>query len=558
VQLSTVDRSLMNSHSSGSAPRVGGHLVAESLVALGASTAVGVPGQHALGIYDGFAQTDGIRFVGLRTEVGASFAAHGFAVAGGAPAPLMVSTGPGALMSLAGLQEAATTGAPVVCIASEIPTEGANRGRGFVHELDDQIAHFAPLVKRALHVRSPETIPDVLAEAWQLAASAPSGPAFVEIPVDVLAATTDLARPESLLRPPVPLPPRDDVVRDVAARLSAASRVAIFAGGGVLRAEAWRELAALAERLDAPVVVTYGGKGALPDDHPLYAGSACEDSDVMRCIGEADVALVVGSSLSEETTNHFTMRFDGDLVQIDADATKIGNTYRAVPVRSDAKLALSTITEALGEGRGRSDGRRRAAALRARIDERLGQQGRELERGILRTIRDALPPGAITAWDMTIMAYWSTMDFPVSRPRTYLYPQGSGTLGYGFPAAIGAKLAVPEATVLAIAGDGGIMYGLPEIAAANQAGLALKVLIVDDGGYAVLREYQRDAFGRTFATHLDRPNFVDVFAACGVPARRCEVDQLAEDLDWALAQDGSAAVVLDAEPVMFQPTHLDD
>lgn len=548
----------MNPPSTASAPRVGGHLVAESLVALGAQKAMGVPGQHALAIYDGFAQTHGIEFVGLRTEVGASFAAHGFALAGGAPAPLMVSTGPGALMSLAGLQEAATTGAPVVCIASEIPSEGANRGRGFVHELDDQIAHFAPLVKRALHVRSPETIPDILAEAWQAAASAPQGPVFVEIPVDVLAATTDLAPPESLLRAPTPLPPRDDVVADVAARLAAASRVTIFAGGGVLRAEAWRELAALAERLDAPVVLTYGGKGALPDDHPLYAGSACEDPDVMRCVGDADVALVVGSSLSEETTNHFTLRFDGHLVQIDADATKIGNTYRSVPLRSDAKLALSALTQALGEDRGTSDGQRRAAELRARVDGRLGEQGRELERGILRTIRDALPAVAITAWDMTIMAYWSTMDFPVSRPRTYFYPQGSGTLGYGFPAAIGAKLAVPNATVLAIAGDGGIMYGLPEIAAANQAGLDVKVLIVDDGGYAVLREYQRDAFGRTFATHLDRPNFVDVFEACGVPARRCQADGLSEDLEWALAQEGSAAVVLDAEPVMFLPTHLGD
>jgi acetolactate synthase I/II/III large subunit len=154
------------------------------------------------------------------------------------------------------------------------------------------------------------------------------------------------------------------------------------------------------------------------------------------------------------------------------------------------------------------------------------------------------------------MAYWAAMDFPVRTPRHYLYPQGSGSLGYGFPAALGGKAALPDAPVLAVAGDGGVMYGIGEMATARQAGLDVKLLVIDDGGYGVLREYQRDTFGRTFATHLTRPDFQRAFEAFGVPARSTDAERLADAIDWALAIDGPAAIVLAAEPAMFLPTHL--
>lgn len=543
--------------SRGRTERVGGHLVAEALGALGARTALGVPGQHALGIFDGLAIHDRVRFVGLRTEVGASFAAHGFATVADVPGVLLVSTGPGALMSLAGIQEARTTGTPLIVIASEIPSEGSGRGRGFVHELDDQIAHFAPLVKGAFHVRTPETIPDVLAEAWRIAVSPPSGPVFVEIPVDVLAAETDLPTVDVLDGAAAPRPARPEVLDAAARRLEAAERVTILAGGGVLRAGAWDALRDLAERLDAPVVLTYGGKGALAADHPLYAGSACEDPDVMEAVGGADVALVVGASLSEETTNHYSLRFRGDLLHVDADAARIGTTYRATPIVADARLALEGLLARVSSPRPRADGgAQRAARLRDRVERRLAAQGRELERGMLATVAAAMPPGAITSWDMTIMAYWAALALPVPAPRTFLYPQGSGTLGYGFPAAIGAKAARPDRPVLAIAGDGGIMYGLPELVAARQAGLDVKLLVIDDGGYGVLREYQRAAYDRTFATDLVRPEFAGLFRAAGFPSSTVEVDGLAGGLEELLAADGPGALVLKAQPEMFLPTHL--
>jgi acetolactate synthase-1/2/3 large subunit len=535
--------------------RVGGHLVAESLLALGADTALGLPGQHALGIFDGIRRSD-LEFIGFRTEVGASFAAHGYGAVSGRATPLIVSTGPGALISLAGLQEAETTGVPVVCICSEIPREGLRRNRGFVHELRDQIAHFRPLVKQAYSVGSVETLPDVLAAAWREALTPPSGPVFVQIPVDVLSGPTDVPAPAGLDGTPDPRPPRADVLDRVAALIHDAGSVAIFAGGGVLRAGAWDELRALAERLGAPVALTYGGKGAFPDDHPLCAGSANEDPRLLDLVGGAEVALVVGASLSEETTNHFTMRFGGRLVQIEADPSRIATTYPALAVVGDAKPALAGLLERLGDREPLAGGAERAAGVRAAIADDLEGQGRQLERGILAAIDAALPAGAVTAWDMTIMAYWAALDFPVRTPRRYVYPQGSGTLGYGYPGALGAKAALRDTPVLAVAGDGGIMYGIAELAAARQNDLDVKLLVIDDGGYGVLREYQTDAFGETFATDLVRPDFPDAFEAFGVPTRRTEPGELGGAIEWALGTPGPAAIVLDAEPVMFLPTHL--
>jgi acetolactate synthase-1/2/3 large subunit len=346
------------------------------------------------------------------------------------------------------------------------------------------------------------------------------------------------------------------VLDRVAALVREARSVAIFAGGGVLRAGGWEELRVLAERLGAPVAMTYGGKGAFPEDHPLCAGSACEDPRVMELIGDADVALVVGASLSEETSNHFTMRFRGELVQIEADPSRIGTTYPALGVVGDAKLALAGLAERLGDHQPMAGGPAIAARVRAQVGEELERQGRQLERGILKTIDAGLPAGAVTAWDMTIMAYWAAMDFPVRAPRRYAYPQGSGTLGYGYPAALGAKAALRDTPVLAVAGDGGVMYGISEMAVARQHDLDVKLLVIDDGGYGVLREYQRDAFGPTFATDLVRPDFPQVFEGFGVPTRTTTADALGDAIEWAFATDGPAAIVMHAEPVMFLPTHL--
>ncbi|MGH3022881.1 MAG: thiamine pyrophosphate-binding protein [Gaiellaceae bacterium] len=517
--------------------RTGGRLVAEALEAAGAEVAFGVPGIHALAIWEGLRESP-VRAIGLRTELDAGFSADGYARTSGRPAPLLLSTGPGALISLAALMEAASAHVPVVAIASQIPRELIGAGRGFLHELPDQKASFEPVVKWAARVETAEGIPELLAEAWRRALTPPSGPVFLEIPVDVLAGETDAPVGELDVAPETLQSPSgvDEAVR----LLAGSERPVVWAGGGVLRSGAWDELRALAERLGAPVVTTYMGKGAFPEDHPLSAGSACDEPALRELIAGADVVLALGTELGAETTAQHELRLSGRLVQVDADPARIGASYEALGLVGDARAVLSALLDSLPEG-SRSGGET-AADVRARIEARLDEQDRDLERGLLRTVRAALPRDAVTAWDMTILAYWAAAHFPAYEPRTFLYPLGSGTLGYAWPAALGSSLAVPGRPVLAVAGDGGFNYGLAELAAARQYGLDAKLLLVDDGGYGILREYQRDQFGETFAVDLAEPDFRALVEAFGVPVVSVEPDGLGEALAAAFAEDGPAVV----------------
>ncbi len=526
--------------------RTGGSLVAESLEALGAEVAFGVPGIHALAIWDGL-RTSSIAAIGLRTELSAGFAADGYARTSGRPAPLLLSTGPGALISLAALMEAASAHVPVVAIASQIPRDLIGAGRGFLHELPDQKASFEPVVKWAARADTAEVIPELLAEGWRRALTPPSGPVFLEIPVDLLAAGTDVPAAKDLDVMPAALPtPTPNALDEAVRLLTAAERPVVWAGGGVLRSGAWEELRAVAERLGAPVATTYMGKGALPEDSPLALGTAMDEPVFRDLLAEADVLLAVGTEFGAETTGQYELRITGRVIHVDADPRRIGATYEALGIVGDAKIVLAVLAERL-PGPPREDGPARVARLREEIASRRAEP--ELE--LLRTIREALPRDAVTAWDMTILAYWAAAHFPVYEPRAFLYPLGSGTLGYAWPAALGASLAVPGRKVLAVAGDGGFNYGIAELAAARQYGLDAKLLLVDDGGYGILREYQRDQFGETTSVDLVEPDFRALVDAYGLPVVSVGPDRLADALAAALAEDGPAVVHLSALLAMW-------
>lgn len=532
--------------------RIGGHLVAETLEALGAKVVMGLPGIHALPIWEAL-RTSSIRDVAFRTELAAGFAADGYARVTGQPAPLLLSTGPGALISLASLMEAASSHVPVVAIASQIPGDLIGKGRGYLHELPDQLASFAPLVKSVRRAESTGEIPEVLAEAWRIARTPPGGPVFVEIPTDLLAGETDATVPELSGSPPPRAVPDEAALAEATGLLAGADRPAIWAGGGVLRSEAWAELVALAERLDAPVATTYMGKGAIPEDHPLAVGSGCDEGAMLELLETADVVLAVGTELGAETTQQYRLQFPGRLVQIDAAAERIGATYPALGLVGDAGATLAALAGRL-EPR-RADGAARASSVRERIASGLRNRGEdELELGLLDTIRAALPRDAVHAWDMTILAYCAGAHFPALAPRRFLYPLGSGTLGYAWSAALGAKLALPGTAALAVHGDGGVMYGLQELATARQHHIAAKLLIVDDGAYGILREYQEDAFGATHSVDLVQPDFASLSAAYGVPAREATPESLGDTLTWAFAIDGPAVVVLRTKLHWIRPT----
>ncbi|MEV7670561.1 thiamine pyrophosphate-binding protein [Streptomyces sp. NPDC007872] len=535
--------------------RTGGDLVVETLSGLGATTVFGLPGQHALGVFDALRRSP-LRYVGLRVENNAGFAADAYGRITGEAAPLLLSTGPGALLSLAALQEAAAASAPVVAIASQVPAAGLGGGRhGHLHELRDQQASFRDVVKSVHTARTPSQIPSAIAAAWESALTAPHGPVWVEIPQDVLTAETSLPVVTAMDATPEDVVPRPELTAVAAHLLAHAERPVIVAGGGVVRSDASGKLRALAERIDAPVVTTFGGKGAFPWKHPLSLQSWLEDRHTTDFLEDADVLLVVGSGLGELSSNYHTFAPRGRVIQIEADAGKLESNHPALGIHADARLALQAILETVGE---RTDptAPERVAAVLGRVRDRIDAQDLDLERRVVAAVREALPARAPSFWDMTILAYWAWSAFDARHPNTMHSAQGAGGLGYAFPSALGAAVADPSRPVLAVSGDGGAMYSLAELATAKQYGLDVTWLIVDDGGYGILREYMTDAYGEATGTELTRPDFVALAESFGVPAVLTTPDALATDLAKSLATPGPSVVVLPALLRMFEPTHL--
>ncbi|WP_410575043.1 thiamine pyrophosphate-binding protein [Amycolatopsis sp. cmx-4-61] len=541
--------------------RIGGDVVVETLRALGADTVFGLPGQHALGLFEALRRAEDLRVISGRVENNLAFAADGFARArlaadpdGPVPVtPLVVSTGPGALLTLASLQESRAASVPVLGISSQVPVAGLGGGRhGYLHELPDQQASFAGVVKSVHVVRRASQLPSALREAWTSAATAPYGPVWVEIPQDVLLGPAGIPPITSVSAAPPPLEPLPELVTAAAELLAGAANPVILAGGGALRSGAHAELLALAEALRAPVVSTFGGKGVFPWDHELSGRSWLEDWHTTEFLAAADVLLVLGSGLGELSSNYREFAPRGRVVQVEADLGKLEANYPGLGIHADVRLTLQALLEWVPMRA--SDGRAEKAVsgLLARVESRLDGQDLAAERKLIDDIRAALPEGTQTFWDMTIAAYWAWSAWnPEGAPIHTA--QGAGGLGYGLPAALGG--AVCGGPTLAVSGDGGAMYGLAELATAVQHDLDVTWLIIDDGGYGVLREYLTDTFGRTTATELARPDFAALASSFGVPARLSSLDKVGADLAEALRTPGPSVVVLPALLKLFAPTH---
>ncbi|WP_020671892.1 thiamine pyrophosphate-binding protein [Amycolatopsis nigrescens] len=545
--------------------RIGGDLVVETLRALGADTVFGLPGQHALGLFEALRRAPGLRLVSARVENNLAFAADGHARArlgldptGPVPVtPMIVSTGPGALLTLSSLQESMAASVPVLGISSQVPAAGLGGGRhGYLHELPDQQASFRDVVKSVHLARTASQIPTALRAAWESAATAPYGPVWVEIPQDVLLAPVALPAIRSVPAAPAPLKPLPDLVAEAVRLLDGAVNPVILAGGGVARAGAGAELRALAEALRAPVLCTFGGKGAFGWDHPLSGQGWLEDWHSTEFLAGADVLLVAGSGLGELSSNYHRFAPRGRVIQIEADPGKLESNHPALGIHADARLALAEL--AAGVTARAADGKAEAAVaeLLAKVRARLAGQSLDLEQRVLADVRAALPPGTPSFWDMTILGYWAWSAWNADGAPMHT-AQGAGGLGYGLPGALGAAAAT-GGPVLAVSGDGGAMYGLGELATAVQHGLDVTWLIVDDGGYGILREYLTGAFGHTTATELARPDFVALAKAFGIDAKLSSVDDIGADLAAALRAPGPSVVVLPALLRMFAPTHLEN
>ncbi|WP_404289336.1 thiamine pyrophosphate-binding protein [Glutamicibacter arilaitensis] len=549
--------------------RNGGDLVVETLTALGAKTVFGIPGQHALGLFDALSRSN-LQFISSRVENNSAFAADGYSRATGEVGVLFLSTGPGALTSLAGLQEAYATSVPMVVIASQIPLDGLGaRRKGMLHQLDDQKASAANVTKFQQTVHHASGIPSAIQDAWAQAITVPMGPVWIEVPQDVLLAPVLVPPVHDALAEAYDHPPRVELIDEAVRWLSEAQRPVVVAGGGVRRAKAESELLEVAEKLNTPVLCTPGGNGAFPWDHELSLQSWVEDRYVTEILEDADVLVVVGSSLGEVSSNYFSLAPRGRIIQIDAEPRVLESNTPALGIRADAKAALQFLVSKLTEAsipntpdwHGQSPTEVVSQTL-IKVQARLESQGLDHERKFMADIREAVPANMQTFWDMTIAAYWGWSCWD-SRQGEFHSAQGAGGLGFGFPSAIGGSIglqvdgASPEqARVLAVSGDGSSMYSIAELATAKQHNVPVTWLIVDDGGYGILREYMEGAFGKATATELERPDFVALAQAFGIPARLVEADQIGDALRESFAGEGPNVIVVQTLLRMFAPTHL--
>ena len=387
-----------------------------------------------------------LHFVSSRVENNSAFAADGYSRATGEVGVLFLSTGPGALTSLAGLQEAYATGVPMVVVASQIPLEGLGaRRKGMLHQLDDQKASAANVTKSQRLIQHASGIPSAIQDAWTEAISSPQGPVWLEIPQNVLLDPIMVPPVEDALAEAADNPPRVELVREAVKWLSTAERPAIIAGGGTRRGRAEKSLLSIAEKLRAPVICTPGGNGAFPWNHELSLQSWIEDRHMTEVLEDADVLIVIGSSLGEVTSNYFTFEPRGRIIQIDAEPRVLESNRPGLGIRADAGQALAALDAALTEPHGeRADwhGTAPEALVKetlAKVKARLESQDLAKELKFMADIREAVPADMQTFWDMTISAYWGWSCWD-AREGQFHSAQGAGGLGFGFPAAIGGAV----------------------------------------------------------------------------------------------------------------------
>jgi acetolactate synthase-1/2/3 large subunit len=532
-------------------PRLtGGEWVVEALRAEGVRHVFGIPGVHNLAIYDALLRQRDITHVLARHEAGAAFMADGYARACGQPGVVVVTTGPGATNTLTPLAESYSGSVPVVVVMSDIASHLVGRDLGALHEVPNQIDCFRPVARLAETIGETSAIAPGIAGAFALLRTGRPGPVAISIPNDLL-----LARAEgearsggSGRRPPCH-------VADVAAaarRLREARRPLVISGGGVIASGAEGELVALARRLGAPVVTTVMGRGVIDERDPLWHSVLADRRATAGVLRAADVVLAVGCRFGHRSAEKLDVSLDANqtLVHLDIDPAVIGRLFKAqLPVVGDARDGLTRLLGELGAGVPAATwDRDELARLRADAGPRYTPEIAAL----IDTLRAALPDDAIVVGDQTGLSYWMEWRFPVRRPRTFLYPVGSAALGYGVPAAIGAAVACPGRAVLCVAGDGGFMFSVNELATAVKYRLPVVFLVLNDNRYGAIRWLQERLFeGRWGEADLSNPDFPALARAFGARGERVAGGEgLAGALERALAHRGPTVLEL---PVAIDP-----
>jgi acetolactate synthase I/II/III large subunit len=515
----------------------GGDAIAAALRAHGIDTIFGVPGAQVYGLFDAFLRS-GLRVVGARHEQTAAYMALGYARSTGRPAVYAVVPGPGMLNTGAALITALGCNAPVLCITGEVPSDFIGKERGHLHEMPDQLATMRQLTKWAGRMESPADAPAIVARAFQEMMSGRRGPAAIEMPWDVFTAVQSVRASQPL--PAMQTPPVDpDAVAKIVALIATARAPMIMVGGGA--SDAGPEVAELAERLVAPVVAFRSGRGVVDDRNDLSLTLA----GAHELYAKADLLIGIGTRL-EVPQLRFKFQPEGlKTIRIDIDPAEMRRYRPTLGLVADAAEGVRALLVELNKIGVKPDQSRRQPIVKAKHAAAQALAALSPQMDYLAAIRAALPEDGILVDEMCQVGYAAWVGYPTYAPRTLITSGYQGTLGYGFPTALGVQVAHPDRAVVSIAGDGGFMFAMPELATAIQYKIPLTTVVFNNASYGNVRRDQQVNFdGRIVAADLVNPDFLKLGESFGVWTRRV---QSANDLLPVLRE----AIALD-EPAMIE------
>ncbi len=515
----------------------GADVLVEGLVRWGVRHLFGMPGSHSTTIYDALARSGSIRTILIRNEQAGAFAADGSARVTGEPGVVCTTAGPGATNALSGVAECWADSIPILLLAGQVNSDAMDRECGNYHEIDLE-GIFRPATAWCGTVRRVDRIPAMLGRAFQAMTWGRPRPAALFLPQDLMRAPwEDSAGWPSF--PPAPRPDvPDDAIEQAAELLANASQPVILAGGGALWSGAAEAIEDLARRLGAPVITTLNAKGLLDERHPLSLGHA-RSVRAKAVLPHADVMLAVGCRFTEVLTDWRRMPVPSRLIQIDIEPDQIGMNHPVVVgIVADAEAACRALVAALADlpvPQGSGWGTLWDEARTARHPR---------PEWLIETLRSALPDDVPVFTDACEIGYRMHADWPSYGPRRFFYPSNYITLGWAYPAAIGAAVGLGDRPVVSVSGDGGFVMTAQELATAARYRLRVIALVHNDSTYGAIKNIQDRAHeGRHLDTDLNNPDFPRLAEAYGVAGRQArKPDELLAAIREALDRDGPTLI----------------
>jgi len=500
----------------------GGDAIIRAALANGMQTIFGLPGAQIYPIFDAL-HSSPAKLIVPRHEQAAAYMAMGYAKSTGRTGVFTVVPGPGVLNTAAALCTAMGNCTPLVCLTGQVPSQFLGKRRGHLHELADQPATLKTLIKDAVRIDDPRATSRIVNEAFKSARSGRPGPVSVEMCWDTMAQDWDVRIEAGSGERDEPEPDLD-LINEAADLLVAAHKPLIMCGSGAQHAA--EEVRALAELLNAPVTAFRSGRGIVAEDHPLgVAGVAARE-----LWDDVDVVIGIGSRLEMPFVRWGNpMRYDAappagrKVIRIDIDPAEMTRFRPDIGIVADSATACRLLVDRL-RSRASPDQERVAEIAAAKaIAERL-LQTIQPQTAYLEVVRRVLPRDAFLVPELSQVGFTTyTGAYPVLAPRTYVSEGFQGTLGFGFQTALGVKVANPAKAVVSITGDGGLLFGVQELATAAQYGIGVVTLLFNNNSYGnVLRDQQLQFGGRTIGSRLDNPDFVRLAESFGVAGYRVD------------------------------------